>query len=144
MVAGGLAVVDAAGQAYPTAQSPLQVATDMPCALPNVPAGQSAHVPALARLYRPIGQIQAVALVDPAGQKYPGTQSPLHVATAMAYELPNLPRHHTTHNAKAISVTSALAPAMREPRALRPLPCPKQLKQMPPPNNALQPIPTLV
>jgi hypothetical protein len=47
---------DAAGHAYPAAQSPLHVATDKPCVLPNFPAGQSMHVPALARLYRPTAQ----------------------------------------------------------------------------------------
>jgi hypothetical protein len=54
MLAGVLDAVDAAGQAYPAAQSPLHVDTDRPCVLPNLPAGQSEQLPAaVVDEYRP-------------------------------------------------------------------------------------------
>ncbi len=56
MLAGVLDAVDAAGQAYPAAQSPLHVDTDKPCVLPNLPAGQSEQLPAaVVDEYRPTG-----------------------------------------------------------------------------------------
>jgi hypothetical protein len=46
--------VDAAGHAYPAAQSPLHADTDKPCVLPYLPAGQSVQLPAAAvDEYRP-------------------------------------------------------------------------------------------
>jgi hypothetical protein len=38
---------------------------------PNVPAGQAVHTPAPAREYCPAAHAAAVALADPATQKYP-------------------------------------------------------------------------
>jgi hypothetical protein len=54
MAERGLAVIDAAGHAYPAAQLSLHVATDKPCVLPNFPAGQSVQLLATAvDEYRP-------------------------------------------------------------------------------------------
>ncbi len=77
-----VALVEPAGQEYPAVQVPLHAAVLKPTAdtLNQVPAGQSLHAPAPARLYRPTGHTDVVALVDPAGQKYPAVQGPLHAA----------------------------------------------------------------
>ena len=44
MAAGGLATVDAAGHAYPAAQSPLHVATPTPLAPPYLPVQHTHHI----------------------------------------------------------------------------------------------------
>jgi hypothetical protein len=44
MLPAALDTVDAAGHAYPAAQSPLHVDTAKPCVLPNLPAGQSVQL----------------------------------------------------------------------------------------------------
>jgi hypothetical protein len=77
-----VALVDPAGHAYPALQVPLHRAVLNPTAvtLNQVPAGQSVHDPAPARLYWPAGQINAVALVDSAAHAYPAVQLPLQVA----------------------------------------------------------------
>ncbi len=77
-----VALVDPAGQEYPAVQGPLHAAVLRPTAdtLNHLPAGQSLHDPAPARLYLPAGHTDAVALVDPAGQEYPAVQGPLHAA----------------------------------------------------------------
>jgi len=97
-----VALVDPAGQAYPAVQLPVQdgvvrpvvepkvpagqgdvhAATPTPAEDPYLPAAQEVHVPAAARLYVPGGQMDAVALVDPAGQAYPARQLPLQAAVA--------------------------------------------------------------
>ncbi len=59
-------LVEAAGQAYPAVQLPLQAADPRAVALPKTPGGQSTHNQAPERLYLPTGQDAAVALVDPA------------------------------------------------------------------------------
>jgi hypothetical protein len=54
MLPAALDTVDAAGHAYPAAQSPLHVDTAKPCVLPNLPAGQSTQLLAAAvDEYRP-------------------------------------------------------------------------------------------
>ncbi len=54
MLAGLFDALDAAGQAYPGAQSPEHVATAKPCVPPNLPAGQSVQLPAaVVDEYRP-------------------------------------------------------------------------------------------
>jgi hypothetical protein len=53
-LAGVFVAVEATGHAYPGAQSPLHVDTDKPCALPYLPAGQSAQLlAAVVDEYRP-------------------------------------------------------------------------------------------
>ena len=42
-----------------------------------MPTGQGLQALAPAKLYCPAGQMDAVALVDPAGQVYPAAQLPL-------------------------------------------------------------------
>ncbi len=77
-----VALVDPAGHACPALQGPLHRAVLKPATvtLNQVPAGQSLHAPAPARLYCPAGQTDAVALVDPAAHAYPAVQLPLQVA----------------------------------------------------------------
>ena len=74
-----VALVEAAGQAYPAAHDPLQLALDMAAVAPYRPVLQLVHTAAPAKLYRPAGQAAAVALVDPATHAYPALQSPVHV-----------------------------------------------------------------
>jgi hypothetical protein len=45
-----------------------------------VPGGQGLQDPAPARAYVPAGQMDAVELVDPAGQAYPDVQGPVQAA----------------------------------------------------------------
>ncbi len=77
-----VALVDPAGHACPALQGPLHPAVLKPTAvtLNQVPAGQSLHDPAPARLYCLVGHTDAVALVDPAAHAYPAVQFPLQVA----------------------------------------------------------------
>ena len=71
MAAGGLATVDAAGHAYPAAQSPLHADTAKPCELPNLPAGQSTQLlAAVVDEYRPT----AHSVHDPAKQSNEAAQ----------------------------------------------------------------------
>ncbi len=73
-----VAFVDPVTQKYPAAQDPLQLGTAIAGADPYRPAAQSTHTLAPVREYLPAGQIAAVALVDPATQKYPAVQLPEH------------------------------------------------------------------
>ncbi len=57
MLPTALETVDAAGHAYPAAQSPLHVDTVKACVLPNLPAGQSVQLlAAMEDEYRPTAQ----------------------------------------------------------------------------------------
>jgi hypothetical protein len=56
----------------------VQLGVVKPGVLPYRPAAQSVHTPALPVEYLPTGQIAAVALVDPATQKYPAAHVPVH------------------------------------------------------------------
>jgi len=60
-----------AGQMYPAGQGPVHVFAVRPWVDPKVPAGQFVQLEAAARLNWPAGQMVAVAVDDPAGQKYP-------------------------------------------------------------------------
>ncbi len=73
-----VALVEPTGQEYPAAQGPLHAGDGSPATSPKLPAGQAVQFAAPARLYRPGGQMDAVALEDPAGQLYPAEQGPLH------------------------------------------------------------------
>jgi hypothetical protein len=77
-----VALVEPGAHAYPAVHMPLQAAVFKPAvvALNQVPAGQLLHDPAPARLYRPGGHIDAVALVEPTGHTYPAVHRPLHTA----------------------------------------------------------------
>jgi hypothetical protein len=72
-------LVDPAGQAYPGVHSPEHAAVVRPGVEPKVPPGQSTHAAAPASEYRPTVHRVAVALMDPAGQAYPGVHVPVHV-----------------------------------------------------------------
>ncbi len=64
----------------PAGHSPLHAAVDKPAVAPCDPTLQFVHAPAAARLYVPTGHIAPAALMDPATQKYPAVQLPLHAA----------------------------------------------------------------
>ena len=59
------------GHAYPAVHSPLQLLVASRNALPKRPPGHTRHTDAPLRLYCPGTQADAVALVEPPGQKYP-------------------------------------------------------------------------
>jgi hypothetical protein len=108
-----VALVDPAGHAYPAVQSPLHpdvfiaaVAPNCPAAhalqvdapaLLNCPEAHSLHVDAPALLNCPAGQVDTVALVDPAGHVYPEVQSPLHADVFIAGVAPYRPAAHAVH-----------------------------------------------
>jgi hypothetical protein len=79
-----VAFADPATQKCPAAHSPEQVAFVRPCVDPYSPAAQSVHTLVPPNEYFPTPQTAAVALVDPATQKYPAAQSPLQLDTAIA------------------------------------------------------------
>ncbi len=56
------------------------------------------HVPAVGRLYRPAGQMDGVAVVDPSGHEYPAVQVPLQ-ADDLAVVLLKVPAAHGVHTA---------------------------------------------
>ncbi len=101
-----VALVEPAGQEYPAAQGPLQAAVLRPTAdtLNHLPAGQSVHAPAPARLYRPTWHTDTVALVEPAGQECPAAQGPLHAAVLR-------PTAETLNQVPAGQSVQATAPA---------------------------------
>jgi hypothetical protein len=63
----------------PGAHWPLQAAEVRPDTLPYSPAAQGVQAPAPAAAKLPAAHRVAVALVDPAGQAYPGVHAPVHV-----------------------------------------------------------------
>ncbi len=95
-----VAFVDPAGQAYPEVQLPEQDAVvrpveapyvppgqlplheevDRPCVAPYSPTGQAVHDAAPPVEYCPVGQMDAVGNVDPAGQAYPAVHGPVQAA----------------------------------------------------------------
>jgi hypothetical protein len=80
-----LATVDAAGHAYPAAQSPLHAAALRPWVLPNLPAAQSTQVLAAdAEEYRPT----AHNVHDPVQQPMPhwGGHMHKHAPTPKQYD----------------------------------------------------------
>ncbi len=88
--------MEPAGQKYPAAQGPLHAAEFKPTedVLNQVPAGQAVQLAAPAKLYRPGRQMEAVALVEPAGQKYPAAQGPLQANEVKSGLLPQYPEPH--------------------------------------------------
>jgi hypothetical protein len=83
--------VEAAGQAYPAAQSPLQLALAKPGKSPYRPGAQSVQALAPARLYLPGGQTAADGLVEPATQANPAVQGPLQDDNTRPATTPNRP-----------------------------------------------------
>ena len=75
----------------------MQLAVVRPCVDPYSPAAQSVHTPAPPNEYLPAGQMAAVALDDPATQKYPAAQDPLQRGTAIAETFPNKPAAQSSH-----------------------------------------------
>jgi hypothetical protein len=89
--------VDPATQKYPAAHPPVQLAAVRPCVDPYSPAAQSVHTPTPPTEYFPSPQIPAMALVDPATQKYPAAHGPLQLATGIAVVDPYRPAAQSTH-----------------------------------------------
>ena len=75
----------------------MQLAVVRPCVDPYSPAAQSVHMPTPPNEYFPTPQIAAVALVDPATQKYPAAQGPLQLDTPIAGVDPYRPAAQSTH-----------------------------------------------
>jgi hypothetical protein len=69
----------------PAGHGAVQLALDSPLVLPYSPAAQSTHAPHPDSEYRPGGHTAAVALVDPATQKYPALQ----LATQLGTDTPD-------------------------------------------------------
>jgi hypothetical protein len=69
-----VALGDPAGHTYPALQL-LTHGVDRAMLLLHVPASQSVHAPAAAKLYFPAGHVTACALVDPGGHAAPAWQS---------------------------------------------------------------------
>jgi hypothetical protein len=90
---------DPAGHAYPAAQSPLHEDEFIPRTSPNFPPGQLEQSAALAKLYRPTAQINAVALVELTGHAYPALQGPLQRGDVAPGDRPNLPAEQLLHDA---------------------------------------------
>ncbi len=86
-----VALDDPLTHAYPAAQFPVHVATAIAAVPPYRPAGHREHDPAPTRLYRPVGHVNAVAVVDPAAHAYPAEQLPVHVDTISPVVDPNWP-----------------------------------------------------
>jgi hypothetical protein len=86
-----VAVDDPAAHAYPAAQFPVHVATAIAVVPPKRPAGHREHDPSPTRLYRPVGHVNAVALVDPAAHAYPAVQFAVQVDTVRPAVDPNRP-----------------------------------------------------
>ncbi len=63
----------------PVAHDPVQVADVSPVVDPYSPAGQLLHAPAPPVLYCPATHTAAVAVVDPATQKYPALHGAVQV-----------------------------------------------------------------
>ena len=92
-----------AAEYWPAPQLPLQAAAVKPGLLPYRPALQLVHIPAPPSEYWPAGQMDAVGVVDPAGQAYPALQMPVHDDWFMAALAPYCP---------ALQFVHAAAPAM--------------------------------
>ncbi len=78
-------------------QSPLHADVFIAAVAPNRPAAHTLHVDAPALLNHPPGQVDTVALVDPAGHVYPAVQFPLHADVFIAAVAPNRPAAQTLH-----------------------------------------------
>jgi hypothetical protein len=102
--------VDAAGHAYPAAQSPLHADTAKPCELPNLPAGQSTQLlAAVVDEYRPT----AHSVHDPAKQSGEAAQcsGDTHRQAMRSRNDTSTPHcyrhtHHTTPHASACRYTT--------------------------------------
>ncbi len=79
-------------------QSPLHADVFIAGVAPYRPAVHALHVDAPELLNCPAGQVDTVALVDPAGHVYPAVQTPLHADVFIAAVAPNRPAAHTLHN----------------------------------------------
>ncbi len=110
-----VAMVDPAGQAYPSEHGPLHAAVVRPDTDPNVPAGHGAvqaavgspgvspyrpalqllQVSARANEYVPSPQMAAVLLVDPAAHTYPAVHSPVHDSVVRPVVAPKVPAGHS-------------------------------------------------
>ncbi len=75
----------------------MQLAVVRPCVDPYSPAAQSVHTLVPPNEYFPTPQTAAVALVDPATQKYPAAQDPVQLDTAIACVDPYRPGAQSVH-----------------------------------------------
>jgi hypothetical protein len=100
-----VALVDPGGQKNPvTLHAPLQEEVVRPAVAPKKPATQGAHQGDAASLYFPAGQMEVVALVDPARQAYPAVHAPAHADEFIAVVLPYRPPGHAQHTPTAASL----------------------------------------
>ena len=88
-----VALVDPAGQAYPALHDEVQ-AVPLPVVLLHLPPAQSVHDMAPKELYFPAGHDAAVALVDPASQKYPALHNPVQDGLESEVLPPHRPSPH--------------------------------------------------
>ena len=86
------------------ARAPLQEEVVRPAVAPKKPATQGAHQGDAASLYFPAGQMEVVALVDPARQAYPAVHAPAHADEFIAVVLPYRPPGHAQHTPTAASL----------------------------------------
>lgn len=92
-------VADPAGQANPAGHSPVHADELRPAVLPKRPGAHKLHTVAPAMEYVPGPQMEAEALVLPAGQMKPAGHGPLQLADTSPGVLPNTPPGHTVHTA---------------------------------------------
>ncbi len=81
----------------PAGHGAVHAAVDRAGVAPYRPAAQLLQMPAPSRLYCPAGQMAAVALVDPATQKYPAAQLPLQLTDGRPAVAPYVPAGHRLH-----------------------------------------------
>jgi hypothetical protein len=90
-----VALVEPRGQLYPAVQAPLHDESGSPGIDPYTPAGQREHDEAPAVLYVPCRQMDAVEIVDPAAQLYPGVHSPEQLTDCSPEVSPYNPAGHS-------------------------------------------------
>ncbi len=109
-----VADTDACTQMYPALQLPLHPAVDRPLVPPYSPAAQSTHAPHPDSEYRPGGQMDAVALVDPATHAYPAVQLAVQLDTDKPDTDPYRPASHGPVQAAVdMAVVAPNSPALQ-------------------------------
>lgn len=116
-----VALVEAAGHAYPAEQFPVQDALVRPLVSPYTPPGQAVQALAPLSEYRPAPHRKVVAFVDPAGQAYPAIHDPSQDAVVRPAEDPNRPaEQRLVHAADVNLVEPPYSPAAQTTHASHP------------------------